>query len=403
MIVSVVGLRHEAIALREQVSFQDQAKFTFQALLQEHGIASVVIISTCNRSEVYIVDEQDVREQVARLYRDFFHLQDEVELHQKSNYEAIVHLFQVCAGLDSQLLGEDQILKQMKDAYAFAQQTQNLNKATHVLFQNAFHFAKVCKQQYRLSEHPLSTASVAMKLLKQKQREHSNIMVCGSGEVIQQCLPYLADAHVTMVLRNQEIGKTLQAQYPFLTICPLEHRYQVLETCDVVLSATASPHPLFRKEHMIQDGKTRLIFDMALPRDVEAEVKELQHYEVYDIDEIQQYLKQHEQTKQIAYQEAVDFAHTMAKQVEQELHHVKKEPIIAQMQDHLLSMADDTYDLLNQKLHLSNHEQKTLKKTLSYSYLQFLREFASLVKQSEGDALAVLDAWSKKEGDVDAL
>lgn len=397
MDIMLCGITHQEIALREKVNFTDTKKLAFQQYLKENGIQNILILSTCNRSEVLCLGEEEKIRNLPAYYRSFFSLTKQEPTHCYEQEEALIHLYQVCAGLDSVLLGEDQILHQIKEAYAFACHSGCVRKPFHKLIQNMLHFTKKIKDEFRMSEHPLTTSYVAMKKLKQEvSLQGKDILLSGNGEIIQQCLPYLIEEQVksiTMLVRSAKKVEAFTHKYPQIKLGSFEERYLAWQKADIVISATTSPHTLFLKEQIPKDQKERWVYDLALPRDVDERLKSETYIHMYDIDEVQQTLKQHVLKKSQAVKKAQDRIDEEARQQYQKLKETQNEVVIADFQKHLLSMAEDTYHLLEHKLTLQPHEQQILKKTLDYSFLRFLSDWLPVVKSSEPAKQEIWMEW----------
>lgn len=400
MELCVVSIANVDIRIREQVSFTDTMKLQLQKQLQDAGIHTCVIVSTCNRSEVYCMEEEGQASVLLDIYREFFHLPASVGVDVFTGLQAIHHLFALVCGLHSKILGEDQIVKQVKDAYEFSCHSGCVNKQMHLLFQEAFHVAKEVKHHVKISEHPRSTSYIAMKYLMQETSlQDKNVMLCGGGEVITQCLPYLQDAHVRhmyLAIRNLKKAEALKEAFPSITIVPFQARMQYLKEMDIVISATASPHVIFPKEMFCQDEKERWLIDLALPRDMDPACKGIPYLHMYDIDDIQERANYHEEQRTLLSQEAWAYVERFAAQAAKKLQETEKEPLIAHMQQYLSSMAEDTYELLNKKLQLESHEQRMVKKTLQYSYLRFLKDWLYIIDHTPNTHKETLTAIMKQ-------
>ena len=163
---AVVGtnFQYVPIAQRELVSFSDTKKLEMYACMENIGILYGAIVSTCNRSEIYFLYEKE--EQLCKmkeLYLDFFHMKDKnLKIFHKQETEALTYMFEVCAGLQSLVVGEDQILGQMAESIQFAKEQGKCNKVLHKLFQEGIRCAKAIHRDFKISEHPLSIAYIGI-------------------------------------------------------------------------------------------------------------------------------------------------------------------------------------------------------------------------------------------------
>lgn len=310
MEIAIVSVANTNIEKREQVNFTDFQKIEFQKILQQHHINQCIILSTCNRSEVYAFASRDDLQNLRKIYQTFFaiEVQDMLFL---SGSAAIQHILQVACGLKSTILGEDQIFKQVKDAYQFACIHQTIHKQVHFLFQNLFHMVKQIKHMYRLSEHPRSTSYVAMKLLRQHMNlEDASYLLCGGGQVITQCLPYIAQAkRIYIAVRDVDKQEQLQKLVPHVQVVPFAKRYEYFAKVDVLITATSSPHTIFKNREGMKGNKEQWILDLALPRDVQEELYHNSRYHIWNIDDVQRVVQYHEHIQQSTLQEIMNHIH----------------------------------------------------------------------------------------------
>ena len=190
MNIGVVGVNHNLapINVREAVSFTDTKKIEAINILLDKEIEEVVIISTCNRSEIYINAENiDIKiNELSDFYEQYFGVKDiNKYLFKKTNLEAIQHLFEVTAGLDSLVLGEDQILGQVRDAHEFCMKLGATKKVFNKLFRDAITTSKEIKTITKISQQPLSISYIGVKLLKEKigSLEGKNALIVGLGKM----------------------------------------------------------------------------------------------------------------------------------------------------------------------------------------------------------------------------
>lgn len=393
----MISIAHAPIAIREQVSMQDAQKFTMYTVLQEHGIVSCLIISTCNRFEVYGEVEHDsslfyelMCEQLGEAVVPY--------ISWLKGMDAMKHALRVCAGLTSSILGEDQIFHQMKAAYAHAQAAGMISSCMHRFFQAVFHYTKQLKHTWQLSEQPRSTSYVAWQMIKQKvDIETADFLICGGGDVIQEVLPYMKDCkgYTYLAIRNQEKRTQLQLQFPFLQMIPMEERHHYIEKVQVIISATASPHIMFPvMEHI---GTQPLwLFDLALPRDIDEAWSKVPQVHYYNIDQIQATLQEAERIRSTGAKEAEQFVEAHCDKLLQEWCKQEQQPLKALTQQRLLQMAEDTYVLLDHKLNLQPHEQRIMKKTLDYSFTRMMKQMISVIQELDDDEQKVYHRFLKK-------
>ena len=292
---AVIGVNHRncPVALREKVSFTHSRLLECLRELKEvQKIQEVVLLSTCNRSELYLYDEAPeaaISKGIA-FYQSYFEEEDVMPyLSIRQGEEALRHLFEVTAGLDSIVVGEDQILGQVKKAHSDAMSEQASGKVLNKIFREAVSTAKYIKSELKISEHPLSISHIAVKFLKEKQGtlEGKKALVIGTGQMNELTIKYLLEEQIDRIYvtnRTHTKAVALTELYEGLYPVAYEDRYEVLPKVDVVVSATASPHVILQADEMPKLSKRLDIMDIAMPRDIDPGIDGLEHAYVYDID-----------------------------------------------------------------------------------------------------------------------
>ena len=252
---NVLGLNHKTapVALREKVAFhEERLHAALRAMRAESGIAEALILSTCNRTELYWAGSasgNDVALWLARHHGANLDLSS--SLYQYQDREAIEHAFAVASGLDSMVLGEAQILGQLKDAYRIAQQTGATGPALNRLFQAAFAVAKRVRTETQIGANAVSLASATVSLARRVYANlaaHSALMI-GAGEMIALTARHFASAGVKrMVIANRTLARaqTLAAEVQGYAV-ELGTLAKEIVSADIVVSCTASIHPLVVK------------------------------------------------------------------------------------------------------------------------------------------------------------
>lgn len=261
-------------------------------LKEEHGILGCIILSTCNRMEVWVSMQDD--EEIS-LY-DFLCKEKEVEKDEYQDYfmkreneEAVRHLFYLTSGLKSQILAEDQIITQVKDALTLARDAYCTDNVLEVLFRMAVTAAKKVKTEVTFSRANTSVIHQAMERLKNQgfSFEGKTCMVIGNGEMGKVTALALkeAGADVTVTVRQYRSGVVNIPQG--CKRINYGERMELLPDCDLVVSATASPNYTLTKENFEEiklDAASVVLIDLAVPRDIDPEVGKLQNVSLYDID-----------------------------------------------------------------------------------------------------------------------
>jgi glutamyl-tRNA reductase len=313
MAVNILGINHKTapVALREKVAFtEDRLGAALLTLRQELGVAEALILSTCNRTEVYwtgTASGSQLSQWLERHHGDNLDLAASLYVHQESR--AIEHTFSVASGLDSMVLGEAQILGQLKDAYRIAQESGSTGPILNKLFQAAFSAAKRVRSETRIGANAVSLASATVSLARRVYEDLSahNVLLVGAGDMNALTARHFMSAGVKrMVIANRTLEKAralaaeLNAHAVALTDLDKE-----LADADIVISCTASPEPLIAKravEAAIRARRRRPIFmvDMAVPRDIDPAVAELEDVYLFSIDDLQQLVDENIQQREVA-------------------------------------------------------------------------------------------------------
>jgi glutamyl-tRNA reductase len=313
MAFNILGINHKTapVALREKVAFsEDRLVAALNTLRQENGVTEVVILSTCNRTEVYwsgSASGAELSQWLEKHHGNDLDLAPSLYNHQESR--AVEHAFSVASGLDSMVLGEAQILGQLKDAYRVAQETGSTGPVLNKLFQAAFSAAKRVRSETRIGANAVSLASATVSLARRVYSDlsaHSALLI-GAGEMNALTARHFMSAGVKrMVIANRtlERAQTLAAQINAHAV-GLSDLDKELAQADIVISCTGSPTPLLSKhavETAIRARRRRPIFmvDMAVPRDIEAEVADLEDVYLFSIDDLQQLVDENMQQREVA-------------------------------------------------------------------------------------------------------
>ena len=313
MAFNVLGINHKTapVALREKVAFsEDRLAAALRTLREENGVAEVVILSTCNRTEVYWAGSASGEELSRWLERHHGHdldLAQSLYVHQEQR--AVEHAFSVASGLDSMVLGEAQILGQLKEAYRVAQEVGSTGPALNKLFQAAFSAAKRVRSETRIGENAVSIASAIVSLARRVYSDlsaHTALMV-GAGEMNTLAARHFASAGVKrMVIANRTLSRAqalaTELKAHAVGLADLDKE---LAEADIVVSCTASQVPLITKgaaEAAIRARRRRPIFmvDLGVPRDIDPAVADLEDVYLFSIDDLQQLIDENRQQREVA-------------------------------------------------------------------------------------------------------
>lgn len=296
------GITHKnsTIALREKVAFSNsKLQKAYNLLREDSFVKEAVILSTCNRSEIVAVVEDTNRaeEWFKGFYIDFFQLQqEEIEGHYlyKCKKEAVGYLYEVCCGLDSLVLGEDQILGQVKEAHQRAMELKACGKILNKLFLEAVTTAKEIRTKTSISENPLSISYIAIKQVEKQlgDLKGKKVLVIGFGEMSRLAVEHLLDKGVSAIYicnRRRDTIESLIENHNNIQYIDFDEKYKLLKQMDIVISATGAPHYIYYKEdfcNYYEGEKPLCIVDIALPRDIDPEIREVQGVSLFHIDQL---------------------------------------------------------------------------------------------------------------------
>jgi glutamyl-tRNA reductase len=304
MDIIVIGLNHKTapIEIREKVSFpEDRLGEPLRRILSLSSIKGDLILSTCNRVEVY-ANVQNVDEGIHDLkaFLSEFHgiPGDELEkfLYVHQGEEAVRHAFRVASSLDSMVVGEPQILGQVKSAFGEATHHQTVGAILNRLFHKAFTVAKQVRTETRIGNRAISIAFVAVELAKKifGDLQDKSVLLVGAGEMCELAARHLVTqgvSRVTVSNRTPQSAREL-AQMFNGSVLPFEQLTEGLRTADIIISSTASPHYVVHHSEVasiIKARRNRSMFfiDIAVPRDIDPRVNSIENVYLYDIDDLQ--------------------------------------------------------------------------------------------------------------------
>lgn len=324
--LAVVGINHKTAPLRLRNRLALTAE-EIAAILgnfkQNSGFAGIAILSTCNRTEWYCHAEQSRFEIFLENLRQQHNLHEMEEvLYVYHGKNAIRHFIRVASGLDSMVLGESQILGQVKQAYGLAKDFGTLSPFLEKLFQLVLNTAKRIRSETELGTNPISIAYAAVTLAKRifEDIRRTRVLLIGAGDTISRVAHHLRGQAVSeMIIANRHLDRAcaladeVGGQAILLTDIP-----QAMTSADIVFSATTSTLPILGKglvERVLKQGKHRPLFmvDLAVPRDIEPEVAEIPDVYLYTIDDLEQLVEKNREARQQAAEKA---EHMLEKEME---------------------------------------------------------------------------------------
>ena len=329
MSLITLGINHKTapLELRERLAFTPQTlPEALQSLKKLQNIEEASILSTCNRTEIYCVadDNSDTDNDLSIIeWFSRFHgldqdkIRDHLYIH--DHEQTIRHAMEVASGLDSMVLGEPQIAGQMKDAYALANENGTIGQLLGKLFQRAFAVSKQVRTDTDIGSSPVSVAFAAVSLARQifGDLKKTTVLLVGAGETIELATRHLHAQGVAKIIianRSVERAQKLADEFDGEAI-GLQHISEHLHRSDIVIASTASPLPILGKgtvERALKKRKHEPIFmvDLAVPRDIEPEVNELDDVYLYTVDDMQSVIQENMESRQQAAEQAHEIIDT---------------------------------------------------------------------------------------------
>ncbi len=352
MSFTATGLNHRTspIDLRERITFDAETlPHALQQLKKRVG-GGVVILSTCNRVEVYAnapgaPDEIHANVQAFIAEAKGISTDDfKGMFYEYADKDAIVHLFRVASSLDSMVVGEGQILGQVHDAYFASQAEQATDKIVSAAFQKAFGIAKDVRTNTRISEGKVSIGSVAVDLAVSifMNLRSKTVMIIGSGKMGEQTLKSLTShgvGHVLLVNRSPQKALALSEEHGGEAI-PYERLEAELHRADMVISSTGADEPILGPGHFQAALRERgqapmFVIDIAVPRDIDAQVNDLDNVYLYDIDGLRQVADANMEARRSEIDRCMKIVDRGANQFMRWLHGLLAEPTIVSMAEEL--------------------------------------------------------------------
>ncbi len=314
MRLQILGLNHNTapIEIREQVVFAGgEVSRACERLTDIDGVDEAVLLSTCNRTEFYVITSDGGRDRLQDWLRDERSLDPGFidSLFTLDTEEAIRHVFRVACGLDSMVLGETQVLGQLKDAFRSAQQAGTVGQQLGRLFQHTFSVAKKVRTDTEIGANPVSIASASVRLAQQffaGFTKHTALLV-GAGVTIELVAKHLVGKDIGRLFvanRDVERARNLASKFGGYAV-PLSELEGTLPEADILITSTAAPEAIVTTNMVKAAMKTRkrrpvFAVDIAVPRDIEPEVAKVQDVYLYTIDDLQKVIQEGQTSREAA-------------------------------------------------------------------------------------------------------
>jgi glutamyl-tRNA reductase len=418
MTLTLIGVNHKtaSIALRERIAIgRDELAEATRALAAVPGVAECMIVSTCNRVElIAMVEEPEV--QLADFLFNHFAIDSATlgpHVYEHRGHAAVRHLFRVAASLDSMVVGEPQILGQVKEAFAVARAAGTVSGQLEHLLQSAFAAAKKARSETGIGVNSVSIASVAVDLARKifGSLQGRTVFLVGAGKMSELAARHLLQQGAGAILvsnRTAERARRMAAEFEGRVvpqIVDFAQLHDAASEADIVISSTGAPHPIFRREHgqaFLHRRRNRPMFfiDIAVPRDVDPEMNKLDGIFVYDIDDLQQVAAAHMEERG---REALDAETLIALEVErfeQRQRTVNAVPAIVALQQKAEEIRLGEIERVHARLGPLTAEQAAAVEALTRGLVnKFLHPPMQAIKQAarEGDSArldALCEAWA---------
>ncbi len=287
-----VDYRCASIETREKVSFsQSKIKYVLAKLKQKSSVSGAAIISTCNRTEIYISYNQCNGIDPIEIFCDAAELSDDIKKHfyVKRGIDAALYLFELACGIHSMIFGEDQIISQVKEAINIANDEAASDAKLNTLFRWAITCAKKVKTEFMLCAVSPSVASQSVQILRDylENNNNSKALVIGNGVVGRKVCAelLLRRCEVYMTIRNHKTGCTIIPDG--CKTVDYDNRQELISQVDILISATSSPHQTVTLDMVNKsNSKPKYIIDLAIPRDIDPEIGKLKDIAYYNIDSL---------------------------------------------------------------------------------------------------------------------
>jgi len=413
MILVIIGVNHKTapIELREQIAVsRDALPETTRALASVTGVTECMILSTCNRVEIVAFVEHE-RVDLAAFLHQHFHLEPALlapHIYEHRDQDAVLHLFRVAASLDSMVVGEPQILGQVKEAFSVARESGTVASHLEHLLQSVFAAAKKVRTETEIGSNSVSIASVAVELARKIFGSLSGrtVFLVGAGKMSELAARHLVQQGADTILvtnRTQDRAEKIADRFHGRVV-PFDQLYEAASQADIVITSTGAPRPLFRREHgqaLLHRRRNKPMFfiDIAVPRDVEPAMNKLEGIFVYDIDDLQAVTAAHLAQRSQHADQAEALIAREVERYEQRLRTVNISPAIVALQHQAEEIRQAELRRMNARLDALTPEQAAAVEALTHGLVnKFLHLPMQALKQAarENDTLrlnAVCDEW----------
>jgi glutamyl-tRNA reductase len=375
----VLGVNHQTapVEVREQFAIPEaRLAEAVKSLAAYPGIEEGMIVSTCNRVEM-LARTTNGSADLQGFLRQLYGFDPEPYrryLYEHRSRDAVRHIFRVASSLDSMIVGEPQILGQVKEAYATARAVGAVNSQLDALLTRSFAVAKRVRNETAVATSAVSIASVAVDLAKKifGNLQGTSVYLVGAGKMCELAARHLlAHGATQLYVANRTFERAAALAKKFNgTAVPFERLYETVPNADIVISSTGAPHAIFRKEHgerFLSQRRNRPMFfiDIAVPRDIDPELNKLDGIFVYDIDDLQQVVSSHIADRRTEADRAEAIVQLEVDKFESRLQTLDVVPTIVSLQEHLETVRQAEIDRVRGRLGALSPEQELAVEALS--------------------------------------
>lgn len=406
--IVLVGISHKTapVEIRELVSFSKTDIDKALAELNTFGsVFECVIISTCNRVEIYAVTNDpekcinDIKGFVAGFHKLSIELPDS-RLYTLVNDSAVRHLYRVTSSMDSMVIGEPQILGQVKESYRSAFNSETTGIILNRLMQSSFFVAKKVRSETQIGSHAVSVSYLTVELARRIFEDLStrSVMLVGTGEMGELSARHLISAGVGKLIissRNFNNAYELSQRLNGEPI-KLEEIYYRLKDVDIVITATGSSDFIFKEEHISQALKLRknepmFLIDIAVPRDIDPRVEDISGAYLYDVDDLQSVMEKNISSRMEHAKQAEQIINRVSQSFSKWLDSLKVLPTIIDFRNHLKSIERHELDKALRKLGTTDERQKKIIENLANGIVEKImhQPVTNLKKQSSSSLGAI--------------
>ncbi len=353
---TVIGwnFRKTPIEIRDKLVLNPQKQLEIGNHLKiKFELGEVAVLSTCNRTEFYLVNAKQKVDQIIIELEKYFSSPDLKGVYVLSNLDGVRHLYRVASSLDSMVLGEPQILGQLKDSFHLFSEAVLTGKILHRLFTRAFSTAKRVRTETTISSNAVSISFAAVELAKQifEDLSKQRVMVVGAGEMSELALKHLIKCGVSEIIvvnRTFSNAAKLAEKYKGIAL-PFQNIYSRLHEADIIISSTGASDYIFTLDEVKKclrkrKGKSMFFIDIAVPRDVNPEINNLHGVFCYDIDDLQSIVSNNKETREKESQKANEIIENELLELKLWFKSLSAVPTIKNIREHFHSIAMTEFD-----------------------------------------------------------